>query len=137
MAGKGIKNKTILLIICIILVLALLFLFNYFTKKSVEKFTNPYDIPVVVICWNNFYFVKNFVEQLKKYKNPIILLDNKSNFEPLLEYYKEIKEELQDKIEIRLLDQNYGSTVFLKLKHTLPDVYILSDPDLELNPNMP
>jgi hypothetical protein len=25
----------------------------------------------------------------------------------------------------------------MKLKETLPDIYILSDPDLELNPNMP
>ena len=95
------------------------------------------SIPIIVICWNNYYFVKNFVKQLKQFPNPIILLDNKSNYQPLLDYYKEIKSELKDKIEIRMLDKNYGHEVYKKLKHTLPSVYILSDPDLELNPKMP
>lgn len=94
-------------------------------------------IPVVVICWNNMTFIKGFVNQLKKYKNPILLLDNKSTYEPLLNYYKEIKDELKDKITIRLLEENYGSEVYTKLKQELPDIYLLSDPDLELNPNMP
>ena len=77
------------------------------------------------------------VEQLKKYNHPIILLDNFSKYKPLFEYYKEIKSELKNKIEIRLLKKNYGNTVYLALKHTLPSVYILTDPDIELNKNMP
>jgi hypothetical protein len=102
-----------------------------------ESFVNGHEIPVVVICWNNYYFVKNFVHQLKKYKNPIILIDNNSSYQPLLDYYDEIKNELGGRIEVRLLEENYGSNVYLTLKHTLPDIYILSDPDLELNQNMP
>jgi hypothetical protein len=107
-----------------------------FYQVQIEKITNK-KIPIVVICWNNYYFVKNFIDQIKKFDNPIILLDNKSSFQPLLDYYKEIKDELNEKIEIRLLDENYGHTVYQKLKSTLPDIYILSDPDLELNKNMP
>lgn len=99
------------------------------------KFTNM--IPIVVICWNNLTFVKNFVKQLKKYNNPIILLDNKSNYSPIFEYYKEIKNELKEKITIHLLDKNYGHKVYLELAEYLPDIYILSDPDLELNQKMP
>jgi hypothetical protein len=81
--------------------------------------------------------VNNFVNQLKRFPNPIILLDNNSNYQPLLDYYKKIKAELKDKIEIRLLKKNYGHTVYKQFKHTLPDIYILSDPDLELNIKMP
>jgi len=40
-------------------------------------------------------------------------------------------------IEIRNLEQNYGHRVYITLKDTLPDVYLLSDPDLELNKNLP
>ena len=98
---------------------------------------NPYDIPIIVICFNNYYFVKNFVNQIKKYKNPIILLDNNSRYKKLLDYYKEIKNDLGDKIDIRLLEQNYGHRVYLTLKNELPNIYILSDPDLELHENMP
>jgi len=94
-------------------------------------------LPVVVIAHNNLHFVKNFIEQLKKYPNPIIIMDNKSDYEPLLEYYKEIQYEMGSKLEIRYLNENYGSAVFIRLKNELPKVYILSDPDLKLNPDMP
>ena len=108
-------------------------------KKSMtrKKAFNPATIPIVVICWNELTYIKNMVDQLKHYDHPIILLDNYSTYEPLLEYYKEIKKELGSKIEIRILKKNYGCTVYVQLKHTLPKVYILTDPDLELNKNMP
>jgi hypothetical protein len=98
---------------------------------------DPKKIPIVIICWNTLTFIRNLINQLKSYPNPIILLDNKSTYTPLLDYYKEIKAELKDKIEIRFLDTNYGSNVYLELKNTLPKVFILSDPDIELNKNMP
>jgi hypothetical protein len=106
-------------------------------KKNRTMKNRSNEIPIVVICWNNYYFVNNFVNQLKRFPNPIILLDNNSNYQPLLDYYKKIKAELKDKIEIRLLKKNYGHTVYKQFKHTLPDIYILSDPDLELNIKMP
>lgn len=100
-----------------------------------RKRLDPYKIPVVIICWNSLTFIRKIVDQLKTYPNPIILLDNKSTYKPLFEYYKEIKDELKDKIEIRLLDKNYGSGVFLKQK--LPKVFIMTDPDIEINKKMP
>jgi hypothetical protein len=107
-------------------------------KSKTRKNTfNPATIPIVVICWNELTYIKNMVDQLKHYNHPIILLDNHSRYEPLLEYYKEIKKELGNKIEIRMLKKNYGNTVYLTLKYSLPKVYILTDPDLELNKNMP
>lgn len=106
-------------------------------SKTRKKAFNPATIPIVVICWNELTYIKNMVNQLKHLNHPIILLDNHSTYEPLLEYYKEIKKELGNKIEIRMLKKNYGCTVYIQLKHTLPKVYILTDPDLELNKHMP
>jgi hypothetical protein len=105
---------------------------------SIYYFKNiPNEIPIVVIAYNNYFFVKNFILQIKHFKNPIILFDNHSNYQPLLDYYKEIKAELGLKIDIRLLDINEGSNVISIYKNTLPSIYILSDPDLQLNPRMP
>ena len=105
---------------------------------SLYYFKNiPEQIPIVVVAYNNLFFVRNFIDQLKKYDNPIILFDNNSTYEPLLEYYKDIKAELGSKIDIRLMDKNYGHAVFYLYEDTLPNVYILSDPDLQLNPRMP
>jgi len=97
----------------------------------------PENIPIVVIAYNNLFFIRNFINQLKKYDNPIILFDNKSTYEPLLNYYKEIKGELGSKIDIRLLDKNQGCGVANVYKDSLPSIFILSDPDLQLNPRMP
>jgi hypothetical protein len=115
----------IILIACIII--AIIILYGLSTRS----------IPIVTIGYNNLHFLKNFIEQLKKFKNHIIILDNKSTYPPMFEYYQKVKKELGSKIEIRLLDKNYGSNVCLKLKDTLPDVYVLSDCDLQLNPRMP
>jgi hypothetical protein len=145
------KKKNIIFLLIIILFSSFLFLIgmnNYFREnfdnvaqenklENDSEAEDPKKIPIVLICWNNLTFVRNMVNQIKKYDQPIILLDNNSNYQPLFDYYDEIKNELQDKIEIRRYDTNYGHKVYLKMKDTLPDIYILSDPDLELNKNMP
>jgi hypothetical protein len=123
------ENDQIIYIVSIILVAIVIGLY-YFKNK-------PEEIPIVVIAYNNLFFVRNFIEQLEKYKNPIILFDNHSDYQPLLDYYKEIKAELGSKIDIRLLDINEGSNVTTVYKDTLPSIFILSDPDLQLNPRMP
>jgi len=132
------SNNTIILILLILFGLYILYTFFNHKEEIIDADNIDADnIPIVVICWNNLTFVKNFVNQITKYKNPIILLDNKSDYPALLNYYREIKNELKDKITIKLLDKNYGHRVYLKLRNNLPDIFILSDPDLELNTNMP
>ena len=95
------------------------------------------DIPFVIIAWNNLTFVKGFVEQVMGLCKRIIILDNHSEYQPLLDYYNYLEEMHVHKFDIRRLDQNYGHGVCTILKDTLPDVYVLSDPDLLLNPSMP
>lgn len=137
----------ILIILLLILLMILFFLHiniynNTIKYKSLENYNNIntvnyYDIPIVVICWNNLSFIKNFVEQIKHYKNPIILMDNNSNYPPLFEYYKKIQKEIPDKVKVILLEENYGHEVYITLKDSLPDIFFISDPDLQINPKMP
>ena len=70
-----------------------------------------------MICWNNLSFIQNFVEQLKKYPNPIILLDNNSNYLPIFDYYKQIQKEIPNKVKVVLLQKNYGHEVYKILKN--------------------
>lgn len=89
-------------------------------------------IPIVIIAYNNLTFVKSFVEQCRRLTNKIIILDNNSEYEKQLQYYDNLKD-----VEVRRLKQNYGHNVYEILADTLPSIYILSDPDLLLNPEMP
>jgi len=123
------ENDQLIYIVSITIVAIVIGIYIYKNRSE--------EIPIVVIAYNNLFFVRNFIEQIKQYKNPIILLDNKSTYTPLLEYYKEIKAELGSKIDIRLLDKNYGYGVISFYENRLPNIYILSDPDLQLNPKMP
>jgi hypothetical protein len=95
------------------------------------------EIPLVIIAYNNLTFVKKFIEQTINLTKKIIILDNKSEYNPLFEYYKYLEETYNNKFDIRRLTENYGHMIYRILGHTLPEIYVLSDPDLQLNPYMP
>ena len=122
----------IYLFISIVIVLIYLIYRNIY-----EYFPYCKDIPIVIISYNNLTFIKNFIDQILKFRNPIIIIDNKSTYQPIYEYYNYIKDKLLDKITIHKLNYNYGHTVYLKRQDLLPSIYILSDPDLQINYDMP
>lgn len=109
---------------------------NYYLEL-IDKHLNLSKIPIVIISWNSLTLVRNFVDQVIKLPNNIIILDNNSSYPPLHQYYNNIEKKLKNRIKIIRLKENYGHQVYLKRQDLLPRLYILSDPDLELNPNMP
>lgn len=94
-------------------------------------------IPFVVICYNNLTFCKMFYDQIISIAQEIIIIDNNSTYKNLLNYYLEIEKSCPIKITIHRLNFNYGHKVYLKCPHLVPKIFILSDPDLLLNPKMP
>ena len=105
-------------------------------KKRPEHYNASIDIPFVVICYNNLTFVKNFVNQLLRFPNPIILLDNASTYPLMHDYYNELRA-TSPRITIHQLDTNHGHFVYVTRQDLLPKQFILSDPDLQLHPDMP
>lgn len=95
------------------------------------------DIPIVMICYNTLHFIRNFLEQLERFPNPVIIFDNASTYPPLMEYYHKVEKEWGGRLTIHRLAINYGHRVYWDRSDLFPDVYVLSDPDLQLNPEMP
>lgn len=95
----------------------------------------PVSIPIVIISWNCLFFVQNFIRQIQHLPNPIIILDNNSSNPELHKYYNVL--DTNPGITVIRLRKNYGHEVYLTQRHLLPNVYILSDPDLHLNSKMP
>lgn len=94
---------------------------------------NNLGVPVYLIVYNLYYFVKNSIEQLKKYTKNIHIIDNKSTYPKLLDYYDEEYEFFLHKME-----KNCGHLVWKKeMYYTFPQYFIISDPDLEYNKNLP
>jgi FkbM family methyltransferase len=92
------------------------------------------NIPAVIIGYNQVTYIKNMVDQLKKYTSDIIIIDNNSTFPPLLDYYR-------DDFHYTLLkmDANYGHSIYQDpwIQKLVGDTYLLTDPDLQFNSKLP
>ena len=97
------------------------------------------NIPIVIICYNNYRYVENMLKQIasinKDYYTNIIILNNTSTCPDTIAYL--------NKVDVRVIHnvENFGPWITpTKNRHIydlLPDKYIITDPDLKLNPNIP
>jgi len=96
------------------------------------------NIPIVIICYNNYKYVQNTLDQIRKinmeyYKN-VIIVNNSSTCTDTINFLKNV--------DVKIINSaNNGpwitSTANKDIYDTLPDKYIVTDPDLELNEIMP
>ena len=98
-------------------------------------------IPIIIICFNNYKYVDNTIRQIievnPEYKQLIIILNNNSDDENTKRYLFENK---RDVIIINnsindgpWINQGTNSHVY----EMVPDKYIVTDPDLDFNSNLP
>lgn len=95
--------------------------------------------PLIIPTFNNPTYLKNFIEQkaLESFSR-IEIYDNGSTFPPMIQLLQEI--EKKDKVNIRRLNSNYGPHYVLRnpeIYSTLPDIFCLSDPDIEFSSQLP
>lgn len=104
-----------------------------FAEKRPKDFKS---IPVIINNFNRYTYLKELIESLEKrgYRNYYII-DNKSTYPPLLEYYKTIPAE-----RLFLLNENLGHLSFLKsgICHSFKNHYfVYTDSDILLPPECP
>ncbi len=95
------------------------------------------EVPVIIPCFDTVSYVRSMVDQLRcRGLRNIILVDNASTYAPMRAYL----EAPDPDVTVILQTQNKGprdcfmDPVSLAL---LPQIFCVTDPDLELNPNMP
>lgn len=109
--------------------------FNPLLKKQRK---DPMSIPVLIINYNQLYFLKKQVEfYIKRGFQNIVIIDNQSTYPPLLEYYKE----LEKSVSVEFMNHNYGHKVFFESdnlqKKYGKGYYIITDADVVPNSNLP
>ena len=98
---------------------------------------NPQLIPIIIINFNQLFYLKKLVNFLvkRKFEN-IIIIDNLSTYPPLLEYYKTLKG-----VKVEYMDENYGHMVFFKNKELQEKYgkgfYVVTDADIVPNEDLP
>lgn len=99
------------------------------TVKSQLK--NPKQIPIIIISFNQLYYLQQLIGFLQKngYTN-IIIVDNKSTYKPLLDYF----EILKTQVMIYRLEENVGHLSFWKseaiFKMYSKGYYVVTDADI-------
>jgi hypothetical protein len=111
--------------------LLLQFVNNHFNRTVVKQNKDLKSIPIIIISFNQLFYLKKLVEFLKLYNyNNIVIIDNNSTYPPLLEYF----EEMESTLIIHRLEENYGHLVFWKNKELFnkysKGYYVVTDPDI-------
>lgn len=96
-------------------------------------------VPIIIVCFNNYKYVENTVKQFininKDLEKDIIILDNASTCQKTRKYL------LDTKCKVVLNTENKGpwlsSWQNQELYELLPEQFIVTDPDLQFNPNLP
>lgn len=109
----------------------------HFDKVIKSQIKNANTIPVIVINFNQLFYLKKLVNFLlkRKFEN-IIIIDNLSTYPPLLQYYQTLKG-----VTVEYMDKNYGHMVFFEnddlQKKYGKGFYVVTDADIVPNENLP
>lgn len=113
------------------------------------------DIPIVIICYNNYRYVENTLSQIlrinKEYYKNIIILNNASTCEDTIGYLKKLasgsgssdgsSDGSSGSVSIINNIGNFGPWIAADnnshIYNVLPNKFVLTDPDLKLNENIP
>ena len=115
------------------------------------------NIPIVVVCYNNYRYVENTLKQIasinKAYYANIIILNNASTCADTIAYLERVSDGSDEggssvssvsNVSSVSVIHNIGNLgpwiTHLNNRHIydiLPDKYIITDPDLKLNENIP
>lgn len=112
---------------------------KYLSIRFLRQIMFPKIIPVVIVNFNQLKTLKELINFLiEREFSKIYIVDNHSTYEPLLNYYEEIKE----RVEVILLAKNEGHMVFFENKNLFNRLgkgsfFILTDPDIIPNRKLP
>lgn len=107
------------------------------SDKIKQQLNNSLSIPVIIINYNQLFYLKKLISFFKINGNEkIIIIDNKSTYQPLLDYYKTIEND----VEILMQNENHGHLVFWKNKEIYnrfsDGFFIITDSDIVPNNNL-
>ena len=95
------------------------------------------NVPIIIISFNNYKYVQNTISQLEKI-NPsilkdIIIMDNNSSDPNTINYLN------TNKYKVVRNSENKGPWIenYKDFYNSLPNKFIITDPDLEFNNNLP
>ncbi|MDY3328004.1 hypothetical protein [Riemerella anatipestifer] len=107
------------------------------TPTVIRQLLNHRKIPIIIVNYNQLHYLKLQVDFYLKRGLQVVIIDNKSTYPPLLEYYKAIEK----KVKIERMDDNFGHMVFFNNKYLCEKYgkgfFALTDADVLPNDKLP
>lgn len=98
---------------------------------------DPKSVPIFIPTFNQPSLLKLTLDQLNSYSDgPIIIYDNNSTFDPMVNLLNEVSKDLM----VVTSNKNTGPRIFtedLQILSLMPDYFIVTDPDLIYNKELP
>jgi hypothetical protein len=98
-------------------------------ESELQDMTPQKEIPIYIIVFNNLTYLKNMIRQLERFTDNIIVINNCSTYQPLLDYLKYECPYIIINNEKNLLTD---TDLIDHLNPLFPDYFVITDPDLEL-----
>jgi hypothetical protein len=91
--------------------------------------------PLVVISYNNHFYVQNTLAQAAQYGLNAIVVDNASPYETTRRYLREI----ESSVEVIRMPENFAYHCWKRpeVYDRMPERFLLTDPDLQWNARLP
>lgn len=110
---------------------SMLWYYHYFNRVVRKQLKDYKSIPILIISFNQLYYLKQLVNFLKKHKySNIVIIDNNSSYPPLLDYFEVISKD----VTVHRLKDNLGHLSFWKhnelFKQYSKGYYVVTDPDV-------
>lgn len=114
------------------------FYYNYFSITGIKQNFNHKNIPIIIISFNQLYYLKQLIDFLKKHNySNIVIIDNNSSYPPLLDYFDTI----ETTVTLHRLNENFGHLVFWENKELFDKYskgyYVVTDADIVPVENCP
>lgn len=109
--------------------------FNPLIRAQIK---NPKSIPIVIINFNQLFYLKKLIDFLRARNfEKIVIVDNMSTYPLLLDYYKI----LPPNVNLERMNDNYGHMVFFENTELQEKYgkgfYVVTDADIVPNENLP
>jgi hypothetical protein len=96
------------------------------------------ELPCLIPAFNNPTYVRNMIGQLSAFPElKLFVLDNASTYPRILDLYEEIEAGRLGNARVIRLGCNAGPRAIWFQLETMPQYFCLTDPDLEINPDLP
>lgn len=97
------------------------------------------EIPFIICNYNQLTYLRNLINQIRFYypHNPIEVIDNGSDYQPLIDYYHSISIAKENASVVMHQENDFVKNLNHNLQYERHDYYVITDPDLSIHPATP